>query len=42
MSKAYKYAFAILEEETPIDLNLLPSQCPYTFEQIMNDTFYPE
>jgi len=32
----------LIEKETPIDLNLLPSECPYTFEQIMNDGFYPE
>jgi len=32
----------LIEKETPIDLNLLPSECPYTFEQIMNDEFYPE
>jgi len=42
MPKAYKYAFAILEEETPLNLKELPVECPYTFEQIMNDEFYPE
>ena len=40
--KAYKYAFSILKEETPIDLKLLPAECPYIFEQIMDDAFYPK
>lgn len=39
---AYDIALSLIEKETPIDLKLLPSQCPYTFEQIMNDEFYPE
>lgn len=32
----------LIEKETPIDLKLLPATCPYTFEQIMDDAFYPE
>ena len=40
--QAYKYAFSILKEETPLDLKLLPIECPYTFEQIMNEEFYPK
>jgi hypothetical protein len=40
--KSYKYALSILKEETPIDLKQLSSQCPYTFDQIMNESFYPE
>lgn len=32
----------IIKKETSIDLKALPSVCPYTFEQIMNDAFYPE
>jgi len=32
----------IIKKDTPLDLKLLPSQCPYTFEQIMDDEFYPE
>ena len=41
LPKAYKYALSILKEETPIDLKLLPSQCPYTFDEIMDEGFYP-
>ena len=33
---------AIIKKDTPLDLKLLPAECPYTFEQIMNDEFYPE
>ena len=40
--KAYKISITLIEKETPIDLKLLPVQCPYTFDQIMNDEFYPE
>lgn len=32
----------VIEKETPIDLKLIPEECPYTFEQIINDEFYPE
>jgi hypothetical protein len=32
---------SILKKETSIDLKLLPAQCPYTFEQIMEDDFFP-
>jgi hypothetical protein len=41
MPKAYKYALAIIEEETPLNLKTLPSECPYNFEQLMDDGFYP-
>jgi len=40
--KAYKISLTLIEKETPIDLKLLPSQCSYTFEQLMDDKFYPE
>lgn len=39
--KAYKYALAILEEETPLDIQSLPSNCSYDFDQIIDDAFYP-
>lgn len=42
ISDAYEDAFLLIEKETPLDLNLFPAKCPYTFEQIMNDAFYPE
>ena len=38
---AYKKAKSLIKQETPIDLKLLPMECPYTFEQIMNEEFYP-
>lgn len=38
---AYDIALSLIEKETPIDLKLLPDECPYTFDQIMNDEFYP-
>ena len=41
MPKAYKYALSILKEETPLNLKSLPKDCPYTFEQIIADDFYP-
>jgi hypothetical protein len=25
-----------------LDEKAFPTECPYTFEQIMNDAFYPE
>jgi hypothetical protein len=40
--KAYKISLTLIEKETPLDLKMLPAECPYTFEQIMNDEFYPE
>ena len=42
IQKAYKISIAMIERETPIDLKILPLECPYTFEQIMNDEFYPQ
>jgi len=40
--KAYKYALAILEEETPLDLKSVPQKCPYTVQQCLDDEFYPD
>lgn len=42
LPKAYKYACSIVETETPIDLKILPKECPYTFEQCLDEEFYPE
>lgn len=39
---AYKKAKSFIKKETPIDLKLLPSECPYTFEQLMEEAFFPE
>ena len=42
LKKAYKITVTLIEKETPLDLKLLPAECPYTFEQIMDETFFPE
>ena len=42
LTDAYEDATLLIKKETPIDLKLLPSEIPYTFELIMNDEFYPE
>lgn len=39
---AYKIAVPKAERETNLDENVFPKKCPYTFEEIMNDAFYPE
>ena len=39
---AYEDSIFLIKKETPIDLKLFPKECPYTFDQIMNDEFYPE
>ncbi|RZI45884.1 DUF29 domain-containing protein [Candidatus Finniella inopinata] len=41
-SVAYKKAQLIIQKETPIDLKLMPQICPYTFEQCLDDEFYPD
>jgi hypothetical protein len=42
IKKAYTFSLALIQKETPLDMKLLPTECPYTFEQLMNDEFYPE
>jgi hypothetical protein len=32
----------IIKRESPTILKLLPKECPYTFEQLMDDEFFPE
>jgi hypothetical protein len=39
---AYKKAKSLVKQETPIDLKLLPTECPYSFDQCLNDEFFPE
>jgi len=41
VARGYRYALNAVEKETPIKRAALPSACPYTFEQIINDQFYP-
>lgn len=38
------YDISVLEaaKESGLDEKTFPSECPYTFDQIMNDEFYPE
>jgi hypothetical protein len=40
--KAYRLSLSLVRKETPLNTKTLPAECPYTFEQIMNDEFYPE
>ena len=42
LTGAYKVGVLTAEQATRIDQNDFPSECPYTFEQIMDDEFYPE
>jgi len=42
IEKAYSLSCSIIEKETPINLNLLPNECPYTFDKCLDDKFYPE
>jgi hypothetical protein len=42
LADAYEDSILLIKKETPIDLKLLPQECPYRFDQIMNDEFYPE
>ena len=39
---AYDIAISKAAKETSMNEKDFPVQCPYTFEQIMNDEFYPE
>jgi hypothetical protein len=32
----------MVKKETPLDLKKFPKECPYTFEQLMDDEFFPE
>ncbi|MFS8741487.1 DUF29 domain-containing protein [Synechococcus sp. O70.2] len=42
MEKAYRKGLLLVVRETPLSLQDLPDQCPYTFEQVMDPSFYPE
>ena len=41
IARAYKIALSKAARETSLDKKTFPSECPYAFEQIMNDEFYP-
>jgi hypothetical protein len=42
MKRGYKRALTIIEKETPLNLTLLPQECPYTIEQCLDDAYYPD
>ena len=39
---AYDIAISKAAGETSLDKKVFPIECPYTFDQIMNNEFYPE
>ena len=39
---AYDVAISKAAKETTLDEKSFPQECPYTFDQIMSDEFYPE
>lgn len=39
---AYDIAISEAAKEAGLDEKAFPTECPYTFDQIMNDEFYPE
>ena len=40
--KAYRAAVDLACEETNLDLSRFPASCPWTFEQVMDDDFWPD
>jgi hypothetical protein len=42
LEDAYRSAILKAAKDTGLTKKDFPAQCPYTFEQIMNDEFYPE
>lgn len=42
LSKAYDIGKIKALKETELDKSVFPIECPYTFEQIMDNKFYPE
>ena len=41
LEKGYKHAINIFKSDTNLEMDL-PSKCPYTFTQLMDEAFYPE
>ncbi len=41
LENAYEIGKIKAQKETSLDETVFPQQCPYTFEEIMNDAFYP-
>lgn len=42
MEKAYEKAKLRVEEETGMDRKHFPGSCPFSFEQVLDDNFFPE
>lgn len=42
IEKAYQKSVLLVVKETPLSLDDLPAQCPYTLDQVMDPDFYPE
>lgn len=40
--KAYKFAIIQASRETQLSIKVFPDSCPWPFEQITDNTFYPE
>ena len=40
--KTYKISLTLIKKEMPINLKSLPIVWPYSVDQIMDDTFYPD
>lgn len=41
IQRAYRKAVALAAGETNLPDNTFPSDCPYAFEQVLSDRFYP-
>jgi len=42
MEEAYTHAKRLAARETGIEASIFPAQCPWTFDQIMDEYFWPE
>jgi hypothetical protein len=42
LAKAYKFSIIQASRETQLNIKVFPESCPWTFEQITDNTFYPE
>jgi len=42
LKRAYKLSLTRAAKDTAFDKKTFPAECPYTFEQIMDDEFYPQ
>jgi ribosomal protein L29 len=42
VSNGYEYAILMAARETGLDESIFPEHCPYTQEQILDDTFWPD